>query len=97
IIQYGMSLGSTWFGEDDDHVLKSRDQLDAYGLTLLGGRAAEQVIYGSGGITTGASDDLKRMEQLARAMAEDLGMLRVEGISAPRAHGIRETGMMYES
>lgn len=55
--------------------LSSREQLCDQMAVALGGRAAEQVVYGS--ITTGAEDDLRRVTQLAYNMIARLGMGQV--------------------
>jgi len=51
----------------------TRDQLEARLAVLMGGRAAEQVVYGH--LSTGAADDLAKATELARAMATRHGMV----------------------
>jgi cell division protease FtsH len=84
LIPRGQAQGLTWFTPDDDQTLISRSQIMAMIMGLLGGRAAEEVIFGDAEVTTGASSDLQRVTSLARQMVtrfgmSDLGPLSLEG------------------
>src|SRR5206468_7962427 len=57
IVPRGRALGFTLNLPEEDRYLKTREELIDFMTMLLGGRAAEQLVFGS--ITTGASDDLK--------------------------------------
>jgi cell division protease FtsH len=57
---------------EQDRVLKSRRQIMSDMIGLLGGRAAEEVVFND--ITSGASNDLERVTKLARTMVMRLGM-----------------------
>jgi len=72
IVPRGRSLGYTLNLPAEDRYLKTRDELIDYMTVLLGGRAAEQLVFGA--ITTGASDDLKRVAEMAHAMVADYAM-----------------------
>ena len=72
IIPRGMALGLTWTMPEDEQVHTSLSQLKARIAMTLGGRAAEKLIYGE--CYTGASDDLKRVSQLARRIVTQFGM-----------------------
>ncbi len=72
IIPRGRALGYTLNLPDEDRYLKTREELIDHMTVLLGGRAAEQIVFGE--VTTGASDDLKRVSQVARAMVYDYAM-----------------------
>jgi cell division protease FtsH len=72
IVPRGRSLGYTLNLPEEDRYLKTREELIDYMTMLLGGRAAEQLVFGS--ITTGASDDLKRVSEIADAMVHDYAM-----------------------
>ena len=72
IVPRGRALGYTLNLPEEDRYLKSKDELEDYLVVLLGGRAAEQVCFGS--ITTGASDDLARVYDISRAMVSEYGM-----------------------
>ena len=72
IIPRGMALGVTLSTPDSDRVSYSRDELDAKIKVALGGRAAEEVVYGE--ITTGAESDIQQLTQIARQMVGRWGM-----------------------
>src|SRR5687768_13770497 len=68
IVPRGRALGYTLNLPAEDRYLKTREELVDYMTVLLGGRVAEQIVFGS--ITTGASDDLKRVAEIARRSEE---------------------------
>ncbi len=72
IVPRGRALGYTLNLPEEDRYLKSKEELTEYLVVLLGGRVAEQVVFGS--VTTGASDDLKKVNEISRAMVADYGM-----------------------
>src|SRR5512135_528233 len=72
IVPRGRALGYTLNLPEEDRYLKTREELIDFMTMLLGGRAAEQLVFGS--ITTGASDDLKRVADIARSMIHEYAM-----------------------
>ena len=72
IIPRGQALGVTLSTPDADRVSYSRDDLEAKIRVSLGGRVAEQVVYGE--ITTGAESDIQQLTQIARSMVGRWGM-----------------------
>lgn len=74
LVPRGQARGLTWFTPDEEQGLITRSQLLARIAGLLGGRVAEEVIFGSGEVTTGASSDIEKITQLARQMVTRLGM-----------------------
>jgi cell division protease FtsH len=72
IIPRGQALGVTLSTPDSDRVSYSREELEAKIKVSLGGRVAEEVVYGS--ITTGAESDLQQLTQIARQMVGRWGM-----------------------
>jgi cell division protease FtsH len=72
IVPRGKALGYTLNLPDEDRYLKTREELLDHMTVLLGGRIAEQLVFGE--VTTGASDDLKRVAQVTRAMVYDYAM-----------------------
>jgi cell division protease FtsH len=72
IVPRGKALGYTLNLPEEDRYLKTREELMDYMTMLLGGRAAEQIVFGS--ITTGASDDLRRVADIAHAMVHEYAM-----------------------
>ncbi|XP_054162272.1 ATP-dependent zinc metalloprotease YME1L-like [Oppia nitens] len=74
IVPRGPSLGHTAQLPDKEHFFTTKSQMLAQMDTLMGGRAAEEIIFGSEKITTGAYDDLKKATNLATHMIKDYGM-----------------------
>jgi cell division protease FtsH len=72
IIPRGMALGVTLSTPDADRVSYSREELDARIKVALGGRVAEEVVYGK--ITTGAESDIQQLTQIAHQMVGRWGM-----------------------
>ena len=66
------ALGYTLQVEEGNHYLMSKEELENKIATLTGGRAAEEVVFGS--VTTGASNDIEQATKLARAMITRYGM-----------------------
>ena len=66
------ALGYTVQVDDGDHYLMTREELTNKIATLTGGRAAEELVFGS--VTTGASNDIEQATKIARAMLTQYGM-----------------------
>lgn len=84
LIPRGQARGLTWFTPSEDQTLISRAQLLARITGALGGRAAEDVIFGDAEVTTGAGNDLQQVTGMARQMVtrfgmSDLGPISLEG------------------
>jgi cell division protease FtsH len=87
----GGAKGLTWFTPNEDQTLLSRSALLARIIATLGGRAAEQVIFGEPEITTGASSDLQQVTNLARQMVTRFGMSNI----GPMALEDENTGQVF--
>ena len=72
IISRGMALGYVLHLPEDDQLTVSRSKFKDMLAGLLGGRAAEEIVFGD--VTTGAGDDLERVTQIARKMVTEFGM-----------------------
>ncbi len=72
IVPRGQALGVTAYMPNDDTRNYSKSYLENRLLMLLGGRAAEQIVFGE--VTTGAENDLRRVTELARRMVAQFGM-----------------------
>jgi cell division protease FtsH len=72
IVPRGRALGYTLNLPEEDRYLKTREELIDYMTVLLGGRAAEEIVFGA--ITTGASDDLQRVADVSRSMIHEYAM-----------------------
>ena len=68
------ALGYTMQVEDGNHYLMTKEEILNKIATLTGGRAAEEIVFGS--VTTGASNDIEQATKLARAMITRYGMTR---------------------
>jgi cell division protease FtsH len=77
IIPRGMALGVTLSTPDTDRVSYSREDLEGKILVALGGRVAEEIIYGT--ITTGAESDIQQLTAIARQMVGRWGMSEAIG------------------
>ncbi|KAF8772580.1 hypothetical protein HU200_005539 [Digitaria exilis] len=77
LIPRGQARGLTWFLPGEDPTLVSRQQVFARIVGGLGGRAAEEVIFGEPEVTTGAAGDLQQVTQVARQMVTTFGMSEI--------------------
>lgn len=84
IIPRGMALGVTWTRPKDESVHVSKAKLLAKIAVSLGGRAAEEIVYGKENVSTGASQDLINVTDMARKMVTAWGMSDKLG---PMAYG----------
>ncbi|MFM8319526.1 MAG: cell division protein FtsH, partial [Chloroflexota bacterium] len=85
IIARGMAGGYTLALPEEDRTLMSRNKMIADMIGLLGGRAAEEIVFND--ITSGASNDLERVTRVARTMVTRLGMSKQLG---PMVYGQKE-------
>ena len=74
LIPRGQAQGLTWFAPDEDQMLVSRAQLRARIMGALGGRAAEDIVFGHAEVTTGAGGDIQQVAGMARQMVTRFGM-----------------------
>ncbi len=72
------SLGYTMQVPEEEKYLQTKDELVAKLVTLLGGRAAEEIVFNT--VTTGASNDIERATKLARTMVAQYGMSEEFGV-----------------
>ena len=79
------ALGYTMQVEEGNHYLMSREEIENKIATFTGGRAAEELVFGS--VTTGASNDIEQATKLARAMltrygmSDEFGMVALETVT----------------
>jgi len=74
LIPRGQAQGLTWFSPDEEQMLVSKAQLRARIMGALGGRAAEDVVFGHAEVTTGAGGDIQQVASIARQMVTRFGM-----------------------
>ncbi|HLS48020.1 MAG TPA: AAA family ATPase [Gemmatimonadales bacterium] len=76
----GQAMGVAFFSPDGDQHLHSRRYLEGQILKGLGGRAAEEVLFGADAITSGARSDLQHVTRIAKEMVYHLGMGESSGL-----------------
>nr|YP_009313781.1 Cell division protein FTSH [Helminthocladia australis]SCW22035.1 Cell division protein FTSH [Helminthocladia australis] len=81
LIPRGQARGLTWFIPNEDQSLISRGQIKARIMGALGGRAAEEIVFGNTEVTTGASNDLQQVTSMARQMVTRFGMSNIGPLS----------------
>ncbi|MEH2239356.1 ATP-dependent zinc metalloprotease FtsH2 [Nostoc sp.] len=87
LIPRGQAQGLTWFTPNEEQGLISRSQLKARITGALGGRAAEEVIFGPAEVTTGAGGDLQQLSGMARQMVTRFGMSNLGPLSLESQQG----------
>ncbi|MGP1387121.1 MAG: ATP-dependent zinc metalloprotease FtsH2 [Thainema sp.] len=87
LIPRGQARGLTWFTPNEEQSLISRAQLMARITGALGGRAAEDVIFGDAEVTTGAGNDLQQVTSMARQMVTRFGMSDLGPLSLESQQG----------
>ena len=87
LVPRGQAQGLTWFTPNEEQGLISRSQLKARITGALGGRAAEDIIFGSAEVTTGAGNDLQQVTGMARQMVTRFGMSNLGPLSLESQSG----------
>lgn len=90
IVARGMSLGHTLIPPAADRTHETKSRLLQQIAAMLGGRAAEEVIFSE--LTAGASNDIEKATQVARAMVTDLGMSALGPINLGTQHDLDDAG-----
>jgi cell division protease FtsH len=72
IVSSGNALGYAFYLPEEDRYLHTKEELIDRMIVALGGRAAEEVVFGR--VTNGAANDLEKVTEIARAMVFDWGM-----------------------
>uniref|UniRef100_A0A183ITL2 AAA domain-containing protein n=1 Tax=Soboliphyme baturini TaxID=241478 RepID=A0A183ITL2_9BILA len=80
ILPHGPSLGHTAYMPEKDQYHVSKEQILATLDTLMGGRAAEDIVFGADKITTGSADDLRKATAIATEMVKQYGMSEKVGL-----------------
>lgn len=81
IVGRGMSLGHTLIPPSQDRVHETKTRLLEQIATMLGGRAAEEMVFNKENITTGAADDIEKATELARTMVIEYGMSNLGAVN----------------
>src|ERR671913_249499 len=85
IVPRGSALGYTLNLPAEDRYLKTREELIDHMTVLLGGRVAEEIVFGA--VTTGAANDLHRVAEISRSMIHDYAMGTTITSRKVSAHG----------
>ncbi len=91
IVPRGQALGYVMNLPDEDSYLKTREELIDQMTVLLGGRVAEQAVFGA--VTTGAANDLMRVAEIAHAMVHEYGM----GSVAATARAVTDANVVSDT
>jgi cell division protease FtsH len=103
IIPRGRALGVTMFLPEEDRYSLSRQQIISQICSLFGGRIAEELTLGPNGVTTGASNDIKRATELAHNMvakwglSEEMGPIMYDEDESHQFMGGGQSGGMLKS
>ncbi|MDJ0842627.1 MAG: ATP-dependent zinc metalloprotease FtsH2 [Crocosphaera sp.] len=87
LIPRGQAQGLTWFTPDEEQGLTTKAQLMARIAGALGGRAAEEEVFGYDEVTTGAGGDLQQVSEMARQMVTRFGMSELGPLSLESSSG----------
>lgn len=93
LVPRGQARGLTWFIPADDPTLISKQQLFARIVGGLGGRAAEEVIFGEPEVTTGAAGDLQQITGLAKQVTEYIHYLVINNCRISVILGLMKCGL----
>jgi cell division protease FtsH len=74
VLPRGRAIGLTWSMPNEEYGLESRAKLLARITISLGGRAAEEIVFGKDEIDSGSSDDIEKLTRIARGMVTQVGM-----------------------
>ncbi len=74
IIPRGRALGVTMFLPEEDRLSYTKERLESSIASLFGGRLAEEIVFGPDSVTTGASNDIERVTDIARNMVTRWGL-----------------------
>lgn len=87
LIPRGQAQGLTWFTPNEEQGLTTKSQLMARIAGAMGGRAAEEEVFGEDEVTTGAGGDLQQVTEMARQMVTRFGMSTLGPISLEGSGG----------
>ncbi|CCQ49438.1 ATP-dependent zinc metalloprotease FtsH2 [Crocosphaera watsonii WH 8501] len=87
LIPRGQAQGLTWFTPNEEQGLTTKAQLMARIAGALGGRAAEEEVFGYDEVTTGAGGDLQQVSEMARQMVTRFGMSELGPLSLESSSG----------
>ncbi len=74
VLPRGQAIGLTWSMPNEENGLESRAKLRSMITVCLGGRAAEEIVFGKDEVDSGASSDIQKLTNIARSMVTQVGM-----------------------
>ncbi len=86
VLPRGQSIGITWSMPNEEQGLESRAKLRAMITVKLGGRAAEEVVFGKDEIDSGAGSDIQSLTRIAKAMVTQVGMSELGLVALDTEH-----------
>ena len=96
IVPRGNAGGYTLMTPKEEKYNYSKTELESKIISFMGGRAAEQIMYGAGEVSTGAHDDIQRATSIARAMVTQYGMSELGPIAYEKDQGPQFLGSSNE-
>ncbi len=97
IVSRGMALGVTMQLPERDKYSQSYTEMESRLKVLMGGRAAEEIIYGAAKITSGASNDIEKSTSMARRMVKEFGYSKKLGLVKYGDGSDSHLGYSYDS
>jgi cell division protease FtsH len=86
VLPRGRAIGLTWSTPDEENGLESRAKLLAMITVKLGGRAAEEIVFGKDEVDSGASSDIQSLTRIARWMVAQMGMSQLGLVAMDTDH-----------
>ncbi|WP_310489247.1 ATP-dependent zinc metalloprotease FtsH, partial [Chamaesiphon sp. VAR_69_metabat_338] len=86
VLPRGRAIGLTWSTPNEEHGLESRAKLRAMITVKLGGRAAEEIVFGKDEVDSGASSDIQSLTKIARWMVAQMGMSELGLVAMDTEH-----------
>jgi cell division protease FtsH len=86
VLPRGRAIGLTWSTPNEENGLESRAKLRAMITVKLGGRAAEEIVFGKDEVDSGASSDIQSLTKIARWMVAQMGMSELGLVAMDTEH-----------
>ncbi len=86
VIPRGGAIGTTWSTPREEEGLDSKSRLMAKITMILGGRAAEEIVFGDDEVDTGAGSDIQSLTRIVRAMVSQVGMSKLGLVALDTEH-----------
>lgn len=94
LVPRGNAKGLTWFTPEEDQGLVSYNQLLSRIISTIAGRVTEQTVFGDAEVTTGASNDIQQLTNVARQMVTRYGMSSIGPIALEDENGVMQPSVV---